>query len=306
MTRAQAFNILDTQRVGIPWEAIDFLYNHPPHPEIAEKIRYALQHAYDNTYWDEKTQFMYPTPLWYAIVAENHLSESLMQSVIDLYTQWEEDWDFLNEQGNYLVGALAEKFGDEFAAKVLDAIEISMLDKKRVPALYLHDSFYFGDFQQHKKRIYRLLHHPDYQWKIGLIMLLGDLVAHKEDSIPEIEKFIQTPPGKEVTPQEQEQLLAEAKYSLAILRGEDGMKPHLPHYRERFAWKEHYKSFEQQFGVEKGASFVDTFGPLGEEKIHSVVSEVAPKGKTTKIGRNDPCPCGSGSKYKKCCLKKGI
>lgn len=22
-----------------------------------------------------------------------------------------------------------------------------------------------------------------------------------------------------------------------------------------------------------------------------------------KIGRNDPCPCGSGKKYKKCCLK---
>lgn len=23
-----------------------------------------------------------------------------------------------------------------------------------------------------------------------------------------------------------------------------------------------------------------------------------------KIGRNDPCPCGSGKKYKKCCLPK--
>ena len=23
-----------------------------------------------------------------------------------------------------------------------------------------------------------------------------------------------------------------------------------------------------------------------------------------KIGRNDPCPCGSGKKYKKCCLYK--
>ena len=23
-----------------------------------------------------------------------------------------------------------------------------------------------------------------------------------------------------------------------------------------------------------------------------------------KIGRNDPCPCGSGKKYKKCCGKK--
>ncbi|MFZ1404770.1 MAG: SEC-C metal-binding domain-containing protein, partial [Anaerolineae bacterium] len=22
------------------------------------------------------------------------------------------------------------------------------------------------------------------------------------------------------------------------------------------------------------------------------------------VGRNDPCPCGSGKKYKKCCLKK--
>ena len=26
--------------------------------------------------------------------------------------------------------------------------------------------------------------------------------------------------------------------------------------------------------------------------------------KEPKIPRNAPCPCGSGSKYKKCCLKK--
>jgi len=25
-----------------------------------------------------------------------------------------------------------------------------------------------------------------------------------------------------------------------------------------------------------------------------------------KIGRNEPCPCGSGKKYKKCCIDKGI
>lgn len=24
-----------------------------------------------------------------------------------------------------------------------------------------------------------------------------------------------------------------------------------------------------------------------------------------KVGRNDPCPCGSGKKYKNCCLKSG-
>jgi preprotein translocase subunit SecA len=27
----------------------------------------------------------------------------------------------------------------------------------------------------------------------------------------------------------------------------------------------------------------------------------APIVKTAKVGRNDPCPCGSGKKYKKCC-----
>jgi methionyl aminopeptidase len=29
------------------------------------------------------------------------------------------------------------------------------------------------------------------------------------------------------------------------------------------------------------------------------------KMKPVKIGRNDPCPCGSGQKYKKCCMEKG-
>ena len=33
-----------------------------------------------------------------------------------------------------------------------------------------------------------------------------------------------------------------------------------------------------------------------EKSSHTIV-------KTKKIGRNDPCPCGSGLKYKKCCGK---
>jgi hypothetical protein len=31
----------------------------------------------------------------------------------------------------------------------------------------------------------------------------------------------------------------------------------------------------------------------------------APPSRATKIPRNAPCPCGSGKKYKKCCMKKG-
>jgi SWIM/SEC-C metal-binding protein len=26
----------------------------------------------------------------------------------------------------------------------------------------------------------------------------------------------------------------------------------------------------------------------------------------TKIGRNDPCPCGSGKKYKNCCMRNAV
>ncbi len=32
--------------------------------------------------------------------------------------------------------------------------------------------------------------------------------------------------------------------------------------------------------------------------VGSTVSRTSPK-----VGRNDPCPCGSGKKFKKCCLK---
>lgn len=42
-------------------------------------------------------------------------------------------------------------------------------------------------------------------------------------------------------------------------------------------------------------------------EAYADASSVKPKpivSKTTKIGRNDPCPCGSGRKYKKCCQRR--
>jgi hypothetical protein len=32
------------------------------------------------------------------------------------------------------------------------------------------------------------------------------------------------------------------------------------------------------------------------------VLRIAPSRRAAKVGRNDPCPCGSGKKFKKCCL----
>jgi len=44
------------------------------------------------------------------------------------------------------------------------------------------------------------------------------------------------------------------------------------------------------------------YSPLNKEKEKRPVS-APPKPKTPKVGRNDPCPCASGKKYKKCCGK---
>jgi methionyl aminopeptidase len=49
---------------------------------------------------------------------------------------------------------------------------------------------------------------------------------------------------------------------------------------------------------------------LGEMRCHFISNltnlRINMKTRTLKIGRNDPCPCGSGLKYKKCCLSQSM
>lgn len=40
------------------------------------------------------------------------------------------------------------------------------------------------------------------------------------------------------------------------------------------------------------------------EEMHKEMQQQARPATAKKVGRNDPCPCGSGKKYKKCCLPK--
>ena len=41
-----------------------------------------------------------------------------------------------------------------------------------------------------------------------------------------------------------------------------------------------------------------------ESQRGNAMSETPPTFPSRNYGRNDPCPCGSGKKYKKCCLRK--
>ena len=45
------------------------------------------------------------------------------------------------------------------------------------------------------------------------------------------------------------------------------------------------------------------FSPDLPERLMGLLGSLDPETKSVaKVGRNDPCPCGSGKKYKKCCL----
>ncbi|MFC1747773.1 UPF0149 family protein [Pseudomonadota bacterium] len=53
--------------------------------------------------------------------------------------------------------------------------------------------------------------------------------------------------------------------------------------------------------IEKFPDAMATFGRIGRTLAEGF-NNVTPFVREVKVGRNDPCPCGSGNKYKKCCI----
>jgi uncharacterized protein YecA (UPF0149 family) len=54
------------------------------------------------------------------------------------------------------------------------------------------------------------------------------------------------------------------------------------------------------------AAFDDALGELSHPHASSGTAKGDQERRTVMskgVGRNDPCPCGSGKKYKKCCLQ---
>ena len=55
---------------------------------------------------------------------------------------------------------------------------------------------------------------------------------------------------------------------------------------------------KQEVKREKVAKETGTSAP------DKTVKQQPVRNKDKKVGPNDPCPCGSGKKYKKCCMQK--
>ena len=66
---------------------------------------------------------------------------------------------------------------------------------------------------------------------------------------------------------------------------------------------ENVKTMLARQAVARGPGDVDLSGPVGQSRGQNEISlpKVAVKRAVPKVGRNEPCPCGSGKKYKHCC-----
>jgi SWIM/SEC-C metal-binding protein len=61
------------------------------------------------------------------------------------------------------------------------------------------------------------------------------------------------------------------------------------------------------FCEEHAIEYILGVEPDKAEDISDVERALAarqPKSLASKVGRNDPCPCGSGQKFKKCCERR--
>ncbi len=76
-------------------------------------------------------------------------------------------------------------------------------------------------------------------------------------------------------------------------------------------FKKTKRDYDQLAGLFEGGHYQDRYGKRKAQKSQIIDfltqdSEDPYVREAEKIGRNDPCPCGSGKKFKKCCMGKGI
>jgi hypothetical protein len=66
------------------------------------------------------------------------------------------------------------------------------------------------------------------------------------------------------------------------------------------------QSFEIKHALEGTAAEFEEMVRTGTSAHHAPVKKDPPfVHRATKVGRNDPCPCGSGKKFKQCCARLG-
>ncbi len=259
-----AFAQIEGGEIDPPTKAVEYLRNHPTDERIIEKIIY----YFENAHAEDENGMWSSAPLWYSFVAEKHLDIRLVDAVMCLYKTDEYGGDFLNEQGSYLTGALCERFGDDAVSKFMAYIENEIARKSKRSYHFLFDCVHYADLEQYKERILNFLKQEPY-WIDAIISDIGHLQI--KEAIPIFKKMM-------VEESEGSHTLIELKEALEELETGICKYPDLSRvwFKQRPDWR--------------------GYGDLFKPRIKETPKKFLP-------GRNDPCYCGSGKKYKKCHMK---
>ena len=111
--------------------------------------------------------------------------------------------------------------------------------------------------------------------------------------------------GIELMP-EIEELYNKEIVDLSACGNIEDVKEHFADSRDSNHKLEIESIFQIYEGIKSWSGYIEQ-GDIDDEMDDYSIKEpkkVQPVVKPKKIGRNDPCPCGSGKKYKKCCMNK--
>lgn len=306
-----AVDIIENSRRGIPFKAIEYLQNQPK-KKVIDLIIEALKNAYNpERFMDDHIDQWLCTPIWYAIVAEAHIDERLIDPLIEMFKTNEETSDYLNEQGLFLIGQLSERYPDKVIPKVIEAVKWSATQKYSNIILFLYDALFFADPEKYEPQLLEVLKTPGISFPVQWAQMLSYLQI--KSALPVMKNMIKEMEDEGLNDNYSSffKELVEAAEELETGKTKDPAKMMMPYSKTRSNWREHYKNVEDYFD-DSEEQFED-FENIPEEEVDYILNELfsvlfnnnnAPLIKGHRPGRNDPCYCGSGKKYKNCCLTK--
>ncbi len=131
------------------------------------------------------------------------------------------------------------------------------------------------------------------------LVLINPKIIHKEHPIDYFEGCLSYPKKGTPTKRYRDIIIQTAQSESGwYFSGADSLQ------NVRGSWEEKNKEDEQERRILESICVQHEIDHLNGITIHDRENKSKPIVSQKKVGRNDPCPCGSGKKYKKCCLKK--
>jgi uncharacterized protein YecA (UPF0149 family) len=291
----QAFQILDDCYDQIPYEAIQCLYEAPDSAELHRKIADTFNHR------DAEPA------LWYAIVAENHLSESLIDPLIQLLVHHDRDMEYLTLEIQYLVGALARKFPEKMPQTVLAVLEQEMHNGTINFLDPLLETFFHVKVEPFKSRLLAVAAHENNCYQTQFADLFSRIGM--QEAMPLLKTWYQNFKRQfELSDSPifyaSQEAIADAVHRLKKSRKFGDADSF---YLSRGScWKTFLKNVEEQYDQmdEEMERFSETIKNMAEQMFkdnNPMYSMDSPLQSPKENAQNEQCPCGSGKNYKKCC-----